>query len=324
MVFISYDGLKHLCHGSERFKEIEAWADELEGQIFDLDIDSLCRAREGVTDMELQVVEKNWIVEQSGSNIIELLNIQNETEYPINGRDLHEKLGIETQYSKWIQRMCEYGFEENQDFQTLAKNVYRPDGVKMPVSQIDHHLTLSMAKELCMLQRTDRGREVRRYLISIEEKWNQPDAVIARALQMAGRKLDAITAELRHLGDANKRLATEVDILSGENSTWDDRTIITTLLPAIAAKLHTTISDAYNQFYRELKKKYHIDLCRRRDNYQGSSHRAIIDFASPSEMPLLAKLSATIACRNRVDFVSLLNKVNAKRVRETVDAEMVI
>ena len=69
----------------------------------------------------------------------------------ISGRELHEALGIKTQYSKWFARMCEYGFTENRDFFTLVKNVYRQDGTQMPKDSVDHLITIDMAKKLCMI-----------------------------------------------------------------------------------------------------------------------------------------------------------------------------
>lgn len=67
----------------------------------------------------------------------------------------------------------------------------------------DHQLTINMAKELCMLQRTERGKQCRQYFISVEEAWNKPEAVMARALQMANRTLDGIKAD-------NERLALQL------------------------------------------------------------------------------------------------------------------
>lgn len=91
-----------------------------------------------------------------------LIPIHEENEqYPVNWRELHEKLNVATQYSKWIQRMMEYGFVENQDFQTVVKNVYRADGTVMPTEQVDYNLTLATAKEICMLQRTEQGRTLK-------------------------------------------------------------------------------------------------------------------------------------------------------------------
>ncbi len=79
--------------------------------------------------------------------------VRQDTDNPmISGRELHERLEIETPYHKWFPRMCEYGFAENQDYFTEDKIVHRADGTVMPQTQHDHQLTIDMAKEICMLQ----------------------------------------------------------------------------------------------------------------------------------------------------------------------------
>ena len=108
------------------------------------------------------------------------------------GRVLHAALEVETQYSKWFERMTEYGFTEGVDFLTVVKNVYREDGTLMPQTQTDHQLTLDMAKELCMLQRTDKGKECRQYFIELERRWNDPEFLMARALVAADRQIASL------------------------------------------------------------------------------------------------------------------------------------
>lgn len=123
----------------------------------------------------------------------ELIKIEYKNDNPtVLARDLYEALHVATPYNKWFPRMCEYGFAEGTDFLTVDKNVRRADGAEMPQIQRDHQITLSMAKELCMLQRSPKGKQFRQYFISIEEAWNKPEAVMARALQMANRKLDQL------------------------------------------------------------------------------------------------------------------------------------
>ena len=102
------------------------------------------------------------------------------------GRDLHEALEVQTAYKDWFPRMCEYGFEEGKDFSSiLSKSTGgRP--------QQNHQLTISMAKELCMLQRTQKGKECREYFIKIEEAWNKPEIVLSRALIMANNSLQEL------------------------------------------------------------------------------------------------------------------------------------
>ena len=102
------------------------------------------------------------------------------------GRDLHETLEVQTAYKDWFPRMCEYGFEEGKDFSSiLSKSTGgRP--------QQNHQLTISMAKELCMLQRTQKGKECREYFIKVEEAWNKPEIVLSRALIMANNSLQEL------------------------------------------------------------------------------------------------------------------------------------
>lgn len=121
----------------------------------------------------------------------DIISINYNDEQPtVLGRDLHEALEISTPYHKWLPRMCEYGFVENVDYIVTDKNVHNSNGGKQSV--IDHQLTIPMAKEICMLQRSDKGREFRKYFIAIEEQWNTPEAVMSRALKLANKKLDEI------------------------------------------------------------------------------------------------------------------------------------
>lgn len=88
----------------------------------------------------------------------------------VDGRELHEFLQIKTPYTVWFERMCEYGFTENADYWTANKNVIRADGVEMPQKQINHELTIDMAKEISMIQRTERGKQARLYFIECEKR----------------------------------------------------------------------------------------------------------------------------------------------------------
>lgn len=158
----------------------------------------------------------------------EIIEIHGNSEYPVSGRELHERLEIETPYSKWFPRMCEYGFEEGKDFNTDKNVRVQMEGSReVARTVVDNNLTMSMAKELCMLQRTEKGREVRRYLIRVEEAWNSPDAIMARALNIANERVKHLTGRVEHLeekieADAPKVLfadsvaASRSEILVGE------------------------------------------------------------------------------------------------------------
>ena len=141
------------------------------------------------------------------ANMNEMMKLENVGEYPVSGRELHERLGIGTQYKDWFPRMCEYGFEVGVDFNTLKKERVQIEGAREVTREVaDHNLTLSMAKEIAMLQRTDKGREVRRYLIQVEEAWNSPEMTMARALQFAGEQVKKLEGNIFHLeGEVAKR-----------------------------------------------------------------------------------------------------------------------
>ena len=117
------------------------------------------------------------------------IQVNEQGEQLVSGRDLHEFLEIGTPYKKWFDRMCEYGFTENMDFLTVDKNVYGQNGQLMPQKETDHLMKISMAKELSMLQRNERGKQAREYFIKCEEAWNSEDMVLARALQIQNKKI---------------------------------------------------------------------------------------------------------------------------------------
>lgn len=113
-------------------------------------------------------------------------------EVRISGRQLHMFLEVQTRYNDWFARMCEYGFAEGEDYYSNLSKTSELGG--RPA--IDHLMTLSMAKELAMLQRTERGKEARLYFIRIEEEWNTPERVMARALRFSERILSDTKALL--------------------------------------------------------------------------------------------------------------------------------
>lgn len=122
-------------------------------------------------------------------------------EVKISGRQLHMFLEVQTRYNDWFARMCEYGFTEGVDFYSnLSKT-----NEAMGRPSVDHLMTLSMAKELAMLQRTDKGKEARRYFIRIEEEWNSPEKVMARALRFSERILSDTKALLANAQEQIER-----------------------------------------------------------------------------------------------------------------------
>lgn len=89
--------------------------------------------------------------------------------------------------------MCEYGFAENSDFIAIAQKRATAQGNM--TTYTDHQLTIDMAKELCMIQRSEVGRKCRQYFIEVEKQWNSPEAVMDRALKYADQKIKQLEQE---------------------------------------------------------------------------------------------------------------------------------
>lgn len=132
-------------------------------------------------------------------NDIIKVNYDNADRPTVSGRELHEALEIKTPYKQWFDRMCEYGFNEGKDFSTAHKNVYRADGAEMPQTQFDHIISLDMAKELCMIQRSEIGKRFREYFIGIEKAWNDPVLVMGRAYEAQKAIADKLNAQVLQL-----------------------------------------------------------------------------------------------------------------------------
>ena len=137
----------------------------------------------------------------------ELINVTlNENHEPVvSARQLHETLEVKTEYKKWFKRMTEYGFTENEDFvKVTQKCLTSSTGQNIT----DHVIKLDMAKEIAMIQRTDKGKEVRTYFIQVEKDFNSPEKIMARALLMADKKIKLLESQnenlLIELEEANK------------------------------------------------------------------------------------------------------------------------
>lgn len=102
--------------------------------------------------------------------------INQTTEMLCNARELHKFLGVQTRFNDWIKsRISEYGFVKNQDYVSFTENSVKPKNGR---KSIQYHITLDMAKELAMVEKNAKGREIRRYFIDCEKKANSLTAQI--------------------------------------------------------------------------------------------------------------------------------------------------
>lgn len=119
----------------------------------------------------------------------------------VMGRDLHDFLGIGKDYSTWFRDMTSYGFIAGQDFSPISGKTSHLGGRP----RTDHVVSLDMAKEIAMIQRTERGKQARQYFIEVEKRARQveeltPEQLMAKALlqaesTMKDLEVRAVTAE---------------------------------------------------------------------------------------------------------------------------------
>ena len=173
----------------------------------------------------------------------ELIKIEvNENQEPIvNGRELHEVLGVDTPYRIWFPRMCDYGFTENIDFVSLEQNCTKPKGGR---PEINHAIKLDMAKEIAMIQRNENGKKVRQYFIQVEKDFNSPEKIMARALKFAEQRLNVLQLENTQQKQIIGELKPKADYLDK-------------ILQSKALVTITAIAKDYGMSAKELNKKLH-------------------------------------------------------------------
>lgn len=120
----------------------------------------------------------------------DLIDFTKSGDVMVSGRVLYEQLKINSNYTTWFDRMCEYGFLENIDYKTCFPNL--ESEIHGGQNRVDHQITIDMAKQICMIQRTEKGKELRQCLINLEKDWNTPEKVMSRALQMANSSIQSL------------------------------------------------------------------------------------------------------------------------------------
>lgn len=186
----------------------------------------------------------------------ELFNVTtNGDKLTLSARELHKELNIAGRFSRWFEQMSEYGFEENVDYTSVQNctEVQNNGGIQVRELQ-DYQITLDMAKEIAMLQRNEKGKEIRRKLIELEKAWNSPEKVMARALDIAHKTI----ANLQIENEEMKPKALFADTVAASDSS---------ILVGQEAKLisQSGCKMGQNSFFAWLKENGY--LCSKGENY---------------------------------------------------------
>lgn len=134
------------------------------------------------------------------------VTVQNDQQL-VSARELHKGLGLTTRFSKWVEQNFK-DFEFGADFTGVTTVTSVNNGAKQELQ--DYALTIDMAKQLCLLSRTQKGKEYREYLIEVEKKWNNPDMIVQRALTIATNRVKLLESKNKKLEDTNAKQAAKI------------------------------------------------------------------------------------------------------------------
>lgn len=156
-----------------------------------------------------------------------LIAVNYEAEEPtVSARDLHEQLNIKTRFNDWFPRMCEYGFQNGVDFNLLKIEQVQTEGTREVKRDItDYNISIDMAKQICMIQRSPEGKQIRQYFLDLEKAWNTPEQIFARALKMADKTIDKLKSDNAILIEDNERMKPK-EIFADAVSTSDTSILI--------------------------------------------------------------------------------------------------
>lgn len=126
----------------------------------------------------------------------ELIAVNFDTQ-TVSARELHKTVGSTERFANWFERQLQFGFAENEDYTTVKvlTEVQNNGGVQQR-EFTDHNLTVDMAKHICMVQRSEKAKEVRQYLIDLEKAWNTPEQIMARALRVAEQTIASLNTKV--------------------------------------------------------------------------------------------------------------------------------
>ena len=189
----------------------------------------------------------------------QILNVNYDSDrITVSARELHKFLEATERFSNWFERMNQYGMAEGEDF--VGCKVFNTQAHQ---ELQDYQLTIECAKEICMLQRNERGKQARQYFIQLEKDWNSPEKVMARALVMAQKKLADLDERNKLLEIDNSRLTVSNQIMQPKADYFDelvDRNLLTNFRQTakelkVKEKVFVNFLINKNYIYRDTKGK---------------------------------------------------------------------
>ncbi len=173
----------------------------------------------------------------------ELIKVNSETQ-TVSARDLHAYLETTERFKPWIERYLE-SFTHGEDWTYESSLAYVGNGAERQID--DYRLSIDMAKHICLMSRTDKGKQCRQYLIDIEKAWNTPEQIMARALKVADETIKNLSVEVKALSNKIEEMQPKVSYLDK-------------ILESKDTVLVTQIAQDYGMSAKGFNKMLH-DLC---------------------------------------------------------------
>ena len=187
----------------------------------------------------------------------ELIKINSENK--VDGHELHDFLLVETPFKKWIDRMIEYGFVEGTDFWTKMSESTggRP--------ATEYEMTISMAKEICMIQRNERGKQARLYFIECEKRMKAQFKPMSQ-VEILAQAAQQLVEQEKRLTAVEKRMDGVRDIVALSANGWrqDSAHLINRIAERLGGAEH--ISEVRKESYKFLNERMHADVAARLRN----------------------------------------------------------
>jgi len=142
-----------------------------------------------------------------------------ENSMTISARDLHEALEIQKRFSAWFESNAK-GFVEGEDFTSVPTSTVVNNGASRELE--DYQLTVDMAKHLCLMSHTEKGKECRQYLIDLEKAWNTPEQIMARALRMADKTIASLQNQVKQFSIQNSQLLVDKQVMQPKADYFDE------------------------------------------------------------------------------------------------------